>query len=151
MINKFKSQNNEEILKKDLTWFMKTRIFSVLENKNNLDTINDLYLKDKLILSSYNNSFYTISYEDLFSSLKKSLINEKWVLSFDFLKTLNSDNRKIDLSILLIHIWVDNILNLFWKKVLFWTLFNYPYLWDFLNSFEETILKNYELLDYLNS
>lgn len=182
MINKFKSQNNEKILKKDLTWFMKTRVFSVLENKNNLDIINDLYLKDKSILSSYNNSFYTISYEDLFSSLKKSLINEKWVLSFDFLKTLNSDNRKIDLSILLIHIWVDNILNLFWKKVLFWTLFNYPYLWDFLSSFEEkileklsmnkkffskakfnsfyfgindddieTILKNYELLDYLNS
>lgn len=182
MINKFKSQNNEEILKKDLTWFMKTRVFSVLENKNNLDTINDLYLKDKSILSSYNNSVYTISYEDLFSSLKKSLISEKWVLSFDFLKTLNSDNRKIDLSILLIHIWVDNILNLFWKKVLFWTLFNYPYLWDFLSSFEEkileklsmnkkffskakfnsfyfgindddieTILKNYELLDYLNS
>lgn len=182
MINKFKSQNNEEILKKDLTWFMKTSVFSVLENKNNLDTINDLYLKDKSILSSYNNSFYTISYEDLFYSLKKSLINEKWVLSFDFLKTLNSDNRKIDLSILLIHIWVDNILNLFWKKVLFWTLFNYPYLWDFLSSFEEkileklsmnkkffskakfnsfyfgindddieTILKNYELLDYLNS
>lgn len=79
MINKFKSQNNEEILKKDLTWFMKTRIFSVLENKNNLDTINDLYLKDKLILSSYNNSFYTISYEDLFSSLKNL-----WLMKNEF-------------------------------------------------------------------
>lgn len=155
-LNKWENLNNPYAKAKQSFWYLtsgvKTDVSILLEKQNLnlseiLNKIIELYKNDINVLDSYKSEWYSISYEDLLLNIENWIENKNINFSLSFLESLEN-KLKNNISILLINLWFNNLLNLFWKNILFWIYLNYPYRSNLSEQFEKKILNIFSMNSY---